>query len=329
MDTLLSMRAFVRVASTGSFTAAASDLKLSVPYVSRAVSYLEHKLKARLLHRTTRRLSLTAVGHNYLIHAKQIISHIDEAEAEAVASDSNMEGSLSIFASAGLGQSHLVRAVSKFQEKFPGITIELETAYSLNSSKLSEYDAALVLVDHLPNLDMRYQFLEVSGQTLCASVDYLQEFGIPNTLSDLAKHRWLKQKDTLKDATVEFEPVGSALAVAIPAFSFETNTMESLREAIAHGMGIGILPSHEFNAHIRDSNLVKVLPAYNLPYKSIFSLYPARSCLGLRVRTWLDFIRRYSSVLREIPRTSSAGRDSYPCRSGPSKPTIISRQTLI
>lgn len=293
MDIVSSMVAFVRVAATGSFTAAANDLQVSIPYVSRSVRHLEKKMQARLINRTTRRLTLTDVGQTYLVHARQIIAHIEEAEAGVAASQHRVDGILKIVISAELGQGYLVRAVAKFCELYPGVRIELDTTVRIVDPSSAGYDVALVVCSKLPDLDAHYQKLGKSAQFVCASPGYLRSHGLPINPDDLSGHRWLRLRNTFERSIVNLMKAGMTTNVTIDEFCLEACSMGSLREAITLGMGVGILPQHEFIANVPDGNLVKVLPSFDLPSQSLYSIYPAHKYLPLKTRAWLSFIKNY------------------------------------
>jgi DNA-binding transcriptional LysR family regulator len=119
MDTLQSMRAFVRVVEAGSFTGAAQHLNTTIAYASRAVSDLEAHLRTRLLNRTTRRIALTEAGERYLHRCAQILAYVDQAEAEAGDAHARPSGKLRVHATTSFGQHYVVPAVGRYQQLYP------------------------------------------------------------------------------------------------------------------------------------------------------------------------------------------------------------------
>lgn len=145
MDILFNMRAFVSVAETGSFTAAAQRLDLTTAYVSRAVAKLEAHLQTRLLHRTTRRIALTEAGQRYLMRAQQILAYIEEAEAEAGDAHARPSGTLKVHAMTGIGQHYLIKAISQYCETYPEVGFDLTLANRITDILDEGYDISVVI----------------------------------------------------------------------------------------------------------------------------------------------------------------------------------------
>ncbi|HID8095024.1 TPA: LysR family transcriptional regulator, partial [Pseudomonas aeruginosa] len=151
MDILFNMRAFVSVAETGSFTAAAQRLDLTTAYVSRAVAKLEAHLQTRLLHRTTRRIALTEAGQRYLMRAQQILAYIEEAEAEAGDAHARPSGTLKVHAMTGIGQHYLIKAISQYCETYPEVGFDLTLANRITDILDEGYDISVVIAPELPD----------------------------------------------------------------------------------------------------------------------------------------------------------------------------------
>ncbi|RZI83949.1 MAG: LysR family transcriptional regulator, partial [Pseudomonas sp.] len=128
MDTLQNMRAFSCVAQLGSFTAAAVQLDTTTANVSRAVSNLEAHLQTRLLNRTTRRIALTEAGKRYLMRCEQILTYVEEAEAEASDAHARPGGQLKVHSMTGVGQHFVVDAIARYRETHPDVTFDLTMA---------------------------------------------------------------------------------------------------------------------------------------------------------------------------------------------------------
>lgn len=135
MNTLQSMRIFVRVAETGSFTVAGKRSHLTAAAVSRAISDLESHLQVRLLNRTTRRTVLTEAGSRYLQRCMQILAYIDEAEAEAGESQAAPSGRLRVYVWTSFGQHYVVPAVAHYQQQYPDVHVEVTRAAYARSSR--------------------------------------------------------------------------------------------------------------------------------------------------------------------------------------------------
>ena len=169
MDTLHSMRVFVRVIDTGSFTAAAQALDLSTAQVSRLVSELEQQLEARLLHRTTRRLALTEVGERYLQRCRQIIGEVDEAAAEARGAHLKPHGRLRVHTMTGLGLQHLTPLVARYSELYPEVVVELTLSQRTPDLLEDGHDVIITFARELPDSQMVAQLLGPMFSVLCAA----------------------------------------------------------------------------------------------------------------------------------------------------------------
>ena len=192
MDTLFNMRAFVCVAETGSFTAAAQRMSLTTSYVSRAVATLETHLRTRLLHRTTRRIALTEAGQRYLLRCEQILAYIDEAEAEASEANAHPVGVLKVHAMTGIGQHYLIKAIAEYQQKHADVGFELTLA-NRNTDLLDEgYDLSVVIASELPDSGFISKHLGSTYSVLCASPAYLARQGVPRQVSELGAHHCLR-----------------------------------------------------------------------------------------------------------------------------------------
>lgn len=192
MDILFNMRAFVSVAETGSFTAAAQRLDLTTAYVSRAVAKLEAHLQTRLLHRTTRRIALTEAGQRYLMRAQQILAYIEEAEAEAGDAHARPSGTLKVHAMTGIGQHYLIKAISQYCETYPEVGFDLTLANRITDILDEGYDISVVIAPELPDSGFVSKCIGQTYSILCASPGYIAAHGFPKLPAELSAHRCLR-----------------------------------------------------------------------------------------------------------------------------------------
>jgi len=285
MDTLHSMRVFVRVVDSGSFTAAASALELSTAQVSRLVADLEQQLQARLLHRTTRRLALTEAGERYLQRCRQILDEVDEAAAEARGAHLRPSGRLRVHSMTGLGLQHLTTLIARYSELYPEVVVDLTLSQRTPDLLEDGYDVIIAFARELPSSQMVAQRLGPAFSVLCAAPAYLQRHGVPRRPEDLQQHRYLRLYDPLYEDGLdsEFEP--------LPDESFQVNVAESLAQAAQAGMGVCLLPSFVAAPAMSDGSLLRLLPAHRLRQRNIYAIYPSRRFLDAKIRTWVDFLR--------------------------------------
>jgi DNA-binding transcriptional LysR family regulator len=292
MDTLQSMRVFVRVVEAGSYTGAAQILNTTTAYTSRSVSDLEAHLRTRLLNRTTRRIALTEAGERYLQRCEQILAYVDHAEAEASDAHVRPAGKLKIHAMTSLGQHYIVPAVGRYQQRNPDVRIELTLAQRMPDMLDEGYAVALVLAQSLPDSGLVSQKLGSAFSIVCASPDYLERNGVPQSLSDLRDHMCMQMGTPTMpaDEWMFHGPHGEeSLRLGDPAF--QINVAEAMAVAVREGMGLAVLPLYAAMAGLRSGELVQVLPDYISQEMNVYALYPSRQYLDAKIRTWLEFLR--------------------------------------
>lgn len=307
MDILFNMRAFVSVAETGSFTAAAQRLDLTTAYVSRAVAKLEAHLQTRLLHRTTRRIALTEAGQRYLMRAQQILAYIEEAEAEAGDAHARPSGTLKVHAMTGIGQHYLIKAISQYCETYPEVGFDLTLANRITDILDEGYDISVVIAPELPDSGFVSKCIGQTYSILCASPGYIAAHGFPKLPAELSAHRCLRLVNSVMslDRWLFDGPDGQELA-CINQTHFQVNTADAMTEAVVSGMGIGALPVYAAVNGLKDGSLVRVLPRYSLFHLNVYALYPRGS-------TWMrrsapGSSSSASTCRRCSPRTSAAWR---------------------
>jgi DNA-binding transcriptional LysR family regulator len=297
MDTLESMRMFVRVVEAGSFTKAAGLASVTTPQMSRAITDLESHLHTRLLHRTTRHMSLTEAGERYLQHCEQILAHVDLAEAEAAGAGAQPSGKLRIHATTGFGQHHLAPLVARYNKRFPDVLIDLVLAQRIPDIIEEGFDIAVVVARELADSALVSQRIGSLYTILCASPAYLAKHEAPVSVADLNKHTCLQL--VLPDVPIgqwhfdnEDEPVFRHLR----PMPLTVNVSEALAGSIREGMGIGPLPLSVALPGLRDGSLVRVLPGHRLRANNIYALYASRRYLDAKIKTFVEFLREHAPV---------------------------------
>ncbi len=301
MDTLQNMRVFVRVVEAGSFTGAAQHLNTTTAYASRAVSDLEAHLRTRLLNRTTRRIALTEAGERYLQRCEQILAYVDQAEAEASDAHARPSGKLKVHAMTSFGQHYVVPAVSRYQQRYPDVHLELTLAQRMPDLLDEGYDVAVVLAQSLPDSGLVSQRLGSAFSVVVASPDYLERSGVPQTLSDLRGHTCLQMITHVMPADEwTFDGPNGQETLHLGASTFQINVAEAMAVAVREGMGVAVLPIYSAIAGLRSGELVWILPEYISQEMNVYALYPSRQYLDAKIRTWVEFLRD------ELPPTLAA-----------------------
>lgn len=288
-----SIRAFVAVASAGSFTAAAQNMKVGTPQVSRAIADIEAHLSLRLLNRTTRSVALTTAGERYLVHCRSILVHLEQAEAEAAGLNAMPVGTLRIGVDPAFDRSHLISVVSDYRDQHPQVSVQVDLAQGAPEVVLSNHDAVL-LCDLVPErAGLVLECLGAASAVLCASPVYLASHGVPRTPADLQTHKCL-QRTTMDHTSGQWQLQGpdGPEAFRFEQTSFGSDLADMLIDATVGGLGIGLLPVAKALPDLRRGALVQVLPRYRLAAQNIHVAYPSAPYADARIRTWIEFLRK-------------------------------------
>jgi DNA-binding transcriptional LysR family regulator len=286
MDRLEAMKVFAAVVDGGSQTAAAQRLDLSRPVVSRYLAELEAWAGARLLHRTTRRFSLTPAGNEVLAKCRQMLDLAHDIPVAGAAPGSGPHGLLRITVSTSFGQAQLVGAVHEFVTLNPGVAVDLvllDRAVNLVDERI---DLAIRITNELdPNLIARR--LTVCRSVVCAAPAYLRAHPL-RRLEDLTQHNCLTHSyygKTLWDFMVGGEPTSVAVSGNISA-----NDSIALAMAARNGAGVAMLPTYVAAPLIRTGELVVPLPNARPRELSIHAVYTSRKHMSSALRAILDFL---------------------------------------
>jgi DNA-binding transcriptional LysR family regulator len=293
MDRITSMTTFTTVVRSGSFSAAAQRLNMSPAMVSNHVRSLEERLGARLLNRTTRKLSLTEVGQAYYQSCAEILAQIEEADDKIVALNATPRGTLRVNASSLLSFA-LVPFFDEFGEAYPEITVELVTTDRMPDLVEEGIDIAIRMPEP-PDSSLIVRQLARLRMILSATPAYLAERGVPREPADLAHHNCISYMHPGFTAlTREWHLKGPKGKVRVPiSGNLHTNSGDVLRSAAFRGRGITVAPKSMVEAGVRRGLLVHVLPDYHTGEWPIVALYPNRQHLPAKVRTFIDFAAKH------------------------------------
>jgi DNA-binding transcriptional LysR family regulator len=289
LDALTDIAVFVRVVERGSFTLAAEDLELSRAVVSKYLSRLEERLGARLLNRTTRRLSLTEAGAALFEASRGAIERIEEAEAAVAQLQSEPRGRLRVSAPMSFGILHLGPALAEFARRHPRVTLDVRLDDRYVNLVEEGVDVA-VRIGSLTDSSLVARKLAITRALVCASPAYLAEHGEPETPEDLASHNCLIYS-YLSTANVWrfIAPDGREIPVAVNG-TFRINNGIVLGEAAVAGHGILVSPSFYVAELLRSGRLKRILERYRLRELGIHAVYPQRGHVPPKVRAFVDFL---------------------------------------
>jgi DNA-binding transcriptional LysR family regulator len=289
MDRLRAFEVFVEVVRKNGFARAAEALDTSPANVTRYVSDLEAHLGARLLNRSSRKLSLTESGEALYERARTILDDVAEAEAVSSSSTLHPRGTLRINAPLSFGVLHLAPLWPQFLKRYPDI--ELDVALSDRVVDLVEegYDLAIRISRVAANAYAARK-LATSQNIVCAAPAYLRKHGKPKTPADLLAHACIGYRySATADEWNFLDSQGQAHAVKVPC-TMHTNNGDTARAAALGGAGIIWQPKFLIGDDLRAGRLVSLLPDYHMPDIDILALYPSRRHLSAKVRVMIDFL---------------------------------------
>lgn len=287
MDRLTATRVFVTVVEQGSLTQAADRLDMSTAMVSRYLAAMEAWLGARLLHRTTRRLSLTEAGQSALASCRQLLDLSEDVAHQAGAARREPSGRLRITSSPSFAEAQLTPALVDFQRLHPQVSFALTVADRSVDLAAEGMDLAVRITNSLePTLITRP--LALCRSVLCASPAYLAAHGRPETLEALAAHRCMAHA-FVSAAQYRFHHAGQVVELPI-AEVLSTNDAAVLRRAVLAGGGLAILPTYFVADDLRAGRLVGLLPDYEPQPLGVHAVFLSRQHQPLALRLLVDFL---------------------------------------
>ncbi|MEJ5862398.1 LysR family transcriptional regulator [Pseudomonas farsensis] len=287
MDRLNAMRVFVSVVDLGSQSAAADHLGLSRPVVSRYLAELEDWVGARLMQRTTRKLSLTAAGQETLPRCRQMLALAGDLQDAVRQPDDAPRGELRISVSTSFGQAQLVDALAAYIKRYPGVKVELQMLDRTVNLVDERIDLAIRTSSDIdPSLIARR--LSVCRSVICASPAYLSEHGTPQQVADLALHNCLTHA-YFGHNLWHFEVQSVEIAVPVQG-NISANEAMTLQRAALAGVGIAMLPSYQAASAIRSGELVRLLPGARPRELTLSAVYTSRKHMPASLRSMVDFL---------------------------------------
>lgn len=303
MDRLESMSILLAVVDAGSLSAAARRLGMPLATVSRKVAALETHLNTRLLHRTTRQLSLTEAGLSYVAACRRILEEISEAERTATGEYAAPKGELTITAPVVFGRLHIVPVVAAFLAHYPDIEIKLVLTDRVLHLMEEQVDVAVRIGD-LPDSSFMATRVGTVRRVVCASPGYLATHGAPTAPGDLAAH-----------ACISFEVLESGRAwvfgtgkvtQSVPVHSrLAVNTVDAAIAAATLGAGVIRVLSYQVMDALRDDRLRVVLEPFEAAPLPVSLLHKGQTPLPLKLRAFLDFV---TPLLRAVELNFSPAR---------------------
>jgi len=328
MDRLEAMSVFAAIVDGGSLSAAGRRLHMPLATVSRKLADLEAHLKTRLITRSTRKLVLTDAGREYLAACRQILEQVDEAERAAAGAYANVKGQLVIAAPIVFGRLHVVPVAVAFLEQHPDVDIQLRLR-DRNVNLIEEHVDVALRIGSLPDSSLVATHLGSIRRVVCASPDYLRQFGSPRSLEDLAAHRCITFDGLDAGSAWTFVGTeGEKRSVAIRS-RLTVSTADAAIAAATLGLGLTRVLSYQVADALRDGRLVRVLADDEPPAVPASLIYPGQGRLPMKTRAFIDFAAgRLRSPLQALETWALAGGGEGELASAPQvpPPSIQSRR---
>ncbi len=296
MDILHSMTVFVAVVEQASLVRAAESLGTSGAAVSRQVAALEDHLGVRLLHRTTRRLSVTDAGQDYFNRAKQILSDVAEAEAAAGESAASPAGILRISAPLSYGINRLSRWLPQFMAEHPRLRLDLDLTDRHVDLATDGIDVAVRIATRPARTNVIARRIAPVRRVLCAAPDYLARKGMPATPADLAGHDTLSYSYSAMGDQWSFRNALGAIAEIRLRPQVLCSNGDMLCELASRGAGIINEPDFMVASHIETGCLTPILTDWHSESFNVYALYLSRKFLSAKVRVFIDYLQKMESA---------------------------------
>lgn len=280
------IKLFIRIAAHSNISAAGAELGLSPAVASAQLNKLEETLGARLVHRTTRKVSLTEEGKVFLVHAEDVINCIEAAQASVGIARTSLNGTLRVSAPASFGRMHLIPVISDFMALHPELNLDLKLSDSIVDLVEGGFDVA-IRNSELKDSSIVAKKLTNDRRLLCASPSYIAKHGLPSSPKELSEHNCL----TLMNMDHWTFEAGNQQQTIKVTGNFRTDNGEAIRDACNAGLGITINSAWSAYRELMNGELIEVLPQFPLVSDAaIWAIYPSARQLAPKVRTFIDYL---------------------------------------
>lgn len=283
------LKLFVRLASSQSISMAGQELGLSPAVASSHINKLEESLGVRLVHRTTRKVSITAEGRAFLPYAEEVLASVEAAKGAVGVGHSNPTGTLRVTAPASFGRMHLIPAMNGFMQRYPELNIEFRFSDSIIDMVEGGFDVAIRAAE-LKDSSLVARKLAPDRRIVVASPAYLNQFGAPEKPQDLVNHQCI---NLIGLDNWTFKTDEGVVSVKTSG-RLRCDNGDAMRDATTGGLGISINSIWSVYKQLKSGELVEILQNYPLAMEaSIWAVYPSSRLIALKVRAFIDYFSEY------------------------------------
>lgn len=290
MDRLRAMEVFVRVVESGSFSAAARDLRMGQPAVSKMISALEERIGTRLLIRSTRRLSPSEAGQAFYEHAVRAIAEANEADAVAQGTGAGIEGRLRICTPVTFARLNLVPKLNEFLAAHPRLSLDLIMDDRVIDMIAENIDVGLRL-GALTDSSLTARRLAHADRLVVMSPAYLRRRGRPEIRADLLSHEAIVYEQGSGGQEWVFRRGTSETSISVRGRLF-INAAEGVREAVLAGLGFAVVSRWMFWPELASGEVVSVLPEWTLPPMDLWAIYPSGRFAATKARAFVSWFEK-------------------------------------
>lgn len=290
MDKLTQIEAFVEVVEKGSLARAALSQKVTPVMLGRRIDALEKRLGVKLMHRSTRHLTLTEQGAVYLDHCRKLLTELDGAEKALSEGQHTATGHLIVSAPASFGRRHVAPHAPRFIEANPELRMSFNLTDQVIDVVREGYDMGIRIGGHI---DPNFVAIKLwpNQRVVCASPAYLEKFGVPASLDDLQRHNCLSfNLQGGQQRGWYFQKAGKTIAVRV-AGNLDCNDGELLHRWAVEGLGLGWRSTWEIQRELESGALVTVLDDYALPDYTIMAVYPQQRHVPAKIRFFVEYLK--------------------------------------
>ena len=304
MNRLQEMETFVLAVETGSFSAAARDLQVGQPAVSKVIANLETRLGVRLLIRSTRQLQPTEAGQAYYERARRILDEVEDAEMAAHGLGAGLEGRLRVCAPVTFARLHIAPHLGKFLAMHPKLQLELVMDDRHVDLLGERIDVSLRLGDQKDS-SLTARKIHQSERLLVASADYLIQHGVPSTPTDLLAHAAIIYAQVVGGDEWRFRKGSAETSVRVHS-RLSCTAAEGVREAVIAGLGLAIVSRWMMMAELKSGTVKPVLSDWTLPSMDLWAVFPSGRLPSAKARAFISWFEQEISPFLSRSNTAAA-----------------------